>query len=143
LTDRLLEASNVDVFARWRIRTEVQTALEKAADNERIEDVVSRVLAGQLLPPKAAESAQAPAIQASLPEPVLHTAKDDPEGGETDDEREDELDDEDCEECAAENAGGSGWGLLLVLGGVAAALAALKYAADKHTAAPPSEPSGP
>jgi hypothetical protein len=143
LADRLLEANNVDVFARWRIRTEVQTALEKAADNEQIEHVVSRVLAGQLPPPKTTESARAPATPLNQPQPVLYTVEDDPEGDETDDEREDELDDDEyCEECAAENAGGSGWGLLLVLGGIAT-LAALKYPADKRTAAPPGEPPAP
>jgi len=128
LADRLLEANNVDVFARWRIRTEVQTALEKAADDELIENVVNRVLAGQLPLPKATQSAPTPQIQGNLPPPAAADV-DEFEDDEADEALDDdsEVDDTEGGDEPADDveSAPTGWSTLLKLGAVVLGVAAL------------------
>ncbi len=135
LADRLLEANNVDVFARWRIRTEIRTALEKAADNELIENVVNRVLAGQLPPPKATEPARTPQIQGNLPAPadaVVDELEDDEADEALDDDS--EVDDtEEGDEPADDEPAPAGWGALLTLGAVVLGVAVLVKALKAPT----------
>ncbi len=135
LADRLLEVNNVDVFARWRIRAEIRTALEKVADNELIENVVNRVLAGQLPPPKATEPARTPQIQGNLPAPA------DADVDELEDEGDEALDDDsevdDTEEgnepADDDEPGPAGWGTLLKLGAVVLGVAVLVKALKAPT----------
>jgi hypothetical protein len=69
-------------------------------------------------------------------------AEDEVEDDEPGDEENDEVcDDPNCVACAAADAGGSGWGgLVLVLGGLAV-LALAKHLADTQPAAPPVPPA--
>lgn len=136
LADRLLEANNVDVFARWRIRAEIQTALEKAADNELIEDIVNRVLAGQLPPPKATEPVRIPQIQGNLPVPAdadVDELEDD-EGDEVLDDNSEVDDHEEDDELADDDEPApAGWGALLTLGAVVLGVAVLAKALKAPT----------
>ncbi len=136
LAERLLEANNVDVFARWRIRTEIQTALEKAADDELIENVVNRVLAGQLPLPKATEPTRAPQIQSNLPAPADADA-DELEDDEADEALDDDSEVDDTEEgdepADDDESGPAGWGTLLKLGAVVLGVAVLAKALKAPT----------
>ncbi len=136
LADRLLEANNVDVFARWRIRAEIRTALEKAAENELIENVVNRVLAGEFPLPKATEPARTPQIQGNLP--VLAAADvDEFEDDEADEALDDDSEGDDPEEgdepADDDEPGPAGWGTLLTLGAVVLGVAVLAKALKAPT----------
>ncbi len=142
LAEKALETvPGVGPWARFKIQQGVAEALEKAPDTEPLQKLVDNALSIQLrlhAPPKPTEPAHASVPPINPPAPADADASDD----EPDDEEDDEVcDDPNCAECAAADAGGSGWGgLVLALGGIAV-LAAAKHLADKRPAAPPVPPA--
>ncbi len=140
LAEKALET--VPGLAPWaglRIQQGVAKALEKAPDGEPLQNVVDNALGIQLrlhAPPKPVEPAPA-SVPIDPPAPAAADASDDKP-----DDEDEVCSDPNCPECAAADAGGSGWvGLALALGGIAV-LAGAKYLADNRpAAAPPIPPS--
>jgi hypothetical protein len=140
LLDKSLESvPGLGPWDRYVIRAAGVAALARSSSSEPIDAVVDEILRVQLrlhAPASPPPPVQSAVTQASPPTPVPAPPDD------ADDEVDDEVcDDPNCAECAAPDAGGSGWGgLVLALGGIAV-LAVAKHLADTRPAAPPVPPA--
>ncbi len=137
LAEKALEAvPGLGIWDRLEIQRAAAAALEKASDTEPIDTIVDRTISLQvrlLKPPRPAEPVRTPAAAVSPPAEAVE-----PDEIDADDIGEEPCDDPDCEDCNPSNARGSGWGWVLLLGGIAT-LAVAKHVADKRTATPPGD----
>jgi hypothetical protein len=134
LAEKALEAvPGLGIWERLEIQRAAAAALEKASDAEPIDTIVDRAISLQvrlLKPPRLAEPVRIPAAALSPPAEAVEPDEDD-----ADDIDEKPCDDPDCEDCNRSYARGSGWGWVLLLGGIAT-LAVAKRVADKQPATP-------
>jgi hypothetical protein len=132
LAEKAVEAvPGLGIWDRLEIQRAATAALEKAGDTEPIDTIVDRTISLQvrlLKPPRPAEPVRTPGAAVS---PLAEAVEPD----DADDIEEEPCDDPDCEDCNPSNARGSGWGWVLLLGGIAT-LAVAKHVADKRTATP-------
>jgi hypothetical protein len=136
LAEKALEAvPELGIWDRLEIQRAAAAALEKASDTEPIDTIVDRTISLQVRlfkPPRPAEPVRTPAAAVS---PPAEAVEPDDDADEIDEEP---CDDPDCEDCNPSNARGSGWGWVLLLGGIAT-LAVAKHVADKRAATPSGE----